>query len=130
MFDLTGGFLTEIIQEPMLWLFFIFFFLFIIVAYRVVKMLTRALIIAAISGFFPIFANFILGMPIPVTLENIFWFAITGTEIYFVYHILVGFGKIAEFFNKLFSRGKEKKVEKVIIVEKSKDKDEKEKGSG
>jgi len=52
----------------------------------------------------------------------------TGLEIFFVYHILVGIGKIAEFITKPFSKGKTKRVEKVIIMEKRKDKDEHKKG--
>jgi len=53
-------------------------------------------------------------------LENIIWFAMTGVEIYFVYHLIVDIGKLAEIFMKPFRRGKVKKVEKVIIMERDK----------
>lgn len=119
------GFLTGLISEPNLIVFFGLFFLFMIVAYKVVKLLIRALIVAALAGFFPIFANMFLGMSLPVNFESLLWFAMTGVEIYFVYHILVSIGKIGEFLTKPFRKGKVKKVEKVIIMEKRKDKDEK-----
>lgn len=110
------------LQAPNVWIFFLLFFLFIIVAYRVVRVLIRAAIIAIISGFFPIFSNMFLGTSIPINIQNILWFAMTGAEIYFVYHILVSLGKVAELVSKPFSRGKTKKVEKIILVEKGKDK--------
>jgi hypothetical protein len=127
MLEAIFGGMEGMLQQPMLWLFFLLFFLFIIVAYKAVKVLVRALVVAVIAGLFPVFANMFLGMSIPITLSNIIWFAMVGVEIYFVYHILVGVGTIAEFITKPFSKGKTKTVEKVIIVEKGKDKDEKEK---
>lgn len=104
------------IQEPMLWIFFLLFFLFIIVAYKVVKILFRALLIAAISGSFPIVANVFFNIPIPITIANILWFAMLGAEVFFVYHILVSIGKFAELITKPFGR-KGKKTEKIIIRE-------------
>lgn len=126
MLDTITSLFGGALQQPSLLLFFLLFFLFIIVAYKVVKMLVRALAIAVISGLFPIFANMFFGMSIPIDIPNVLWFAMTGVEIYFVYQILCGIGTIAEFFMKLFRRGGGKKVEKIIIMEKHKDKDEKE----
>ena len=126
MFGFDGLF-TGMIQEPTLILFFGLFFLFILIAYKVVKLLVRALIVAVLAGVFPLFANMFLGMSIPITLDNIIWFAMTGVEIFFVYHIIVGIGQIGEILLKPFKKGKVKKVEKVIIMEKGKSKDEKKK---
>ena len=123
------GMFSGMIQEPMLIMFLGLLFLFMLVAYKVVKLLVRALIVAVIAGLFPVFANMFLGMSIPVTIDSILWFAMTGAEIFFVYHILVSLGKIGEILTKPFGRGKVKKVEKVIIVEKNKDKDGKKDGS-
>ncbi len=119
----SEGMFSGLIQEPMLIMFFGLLFLFMLVAYKVVKLLIRAMIVAVLAGLFPVFANMFLGMSIPVTIENIIWFSMTGLEIFFVYHILVSIGKIGEILAKPFRRGKVKKVEKVIIVEKGKDKD-------
>ncbi|UCD03350.1 MAG: hypothetical protein JSV63_01805 [Candidatus Aenigmatarchaeota archaeon] len=124
MFGLEG-ILGGLIQEPNLIIFFGLFFLFMIIAYKVVKLLIRALIVAVLAGLFPVFANMFLGMSIPITFESIIWFAMTGVEIFFVYHILVGIGQIADFLLRPFRKDKAKKVEKVIIMEKGKDKDEK-----
>jgi len=118
---------TGMIQEPTLILFFGLFFLFILIAYKVVKLLVRALIVAVLAGFFPVFGNMVLGMSIPMTLDSIIWFAMTGVEIFFVYHIIVSIGQLGEIFMKPFKGKKVKTVEKVIIVEKGKDKDEKKK---
>ncbi len=126
MFGLDGLF-SGLIQEPTLILFFGLFFLFMLLAYKVVKLLVRALIVTVIAGLFPVFANMFLGMSIPITLENILWFAMTGAEIFFVYHILVSIGQLGEILTKPFRKGKTKTVEKVIIVEKGKNKDEKKK---
>jgi hypothetical protein len=125
MFDAILSEVFGIFQLPSMWLFFLLFFLFILVAYKVVKFLIRALIIAVVAGVFPIFANRFLGMAIPITLQNVVWFAITGVEIYFVYVILCSIGKLAEIVMKPFSGKKTKKVEKIIIMEKGKDKYEK-----
>ncbi len=124
MFGFDGLF-TGMIQEPTLILFFGLFFLFILLAYKVVKLLVRALIVTVLAGFFPVFANMVLGMSIPITLDNIIWFAMTGAEIFFVYHILVSMGQLGEILMKPFSRKKVKTVEKVIIMEKNNDKHEK-----
>jgi hypothetical protein len=126
MFGLEGIF-SGLLQEPTLILFFGLFFLFMLIAYKVVKLLVRALIVAVLAGLFPVFANMFLGTSIPITLSNILWFAMTGAEIFFVYHILVGLGQIGEMLSKPFRRDKVKKVEKVIIMEKGKDKDDKKK---
>jgi len=126
MFGFEGIF-TGMIQEPTLILFFGLFFLFILIAYKVVKLLVRALIVTVLAGFFPVFANMVLGMSIPITLDSIIWFAMTGAEIFFVYHIIVSIGQLGEILMKPFKGKKVKTVEKVIIVEKGKDKDEKKK---
>lgn len=120
------GMLTNMIQEPTVIIFLVLFFVFIILAYKVVKVLIRALIVAAIAAGFPIFSNMFLGTSFLITLDSLLWFAMTGAEIYFIYHILVSIGTIAEFVTKPFRKGKVKKVEKVIIMEKRKDNDDKE----
>jgi len=127
MFDAITSALAGVLQQPNLFVFFILFFLFILVAYKAVKVLVRGLIIAVIAGLFPIFANMFLGTSIPTTPQNLLWFAITGAEIYFVYYILVSIGALAELIMRPFKREKTKKVEKIIIMEKEKDKHEKEK---
>ncbi|MBN1896608.1 MAG: hypothetical protein JW789_02665 [Candidatus Aenigmarchaeota archaeon] len=128
MFGLEEN-ITGMVQDPALVVFLVLFFVFILLAYKVVKILVRALIISAIAGVFPVFSNMFFGTAFPITIDSMLWFAMTGAEIYFVYHILVSIGTIAEFVMKPFSKGKMKKVEKVIIVEKKKDNDEKGKES-
>jgi hypothetical protein len=123
MFDSLSSLLGGLLSEPNLLLFFALFFIFIILAYKVVKLLVRALIVAVIAGLFPFFANMFLGMSIPITIGNVIWFSMTGVEIFFVYTILMSIGKIASIITSPF-RGGKKKVEKVIIMEKSKDKHE------
>jgi hypothetical protein len=114
-------------SEPNIIIFFGLFFVFILLAYKVVKVLLRALVVAVIAGLFPVFANMFLGFSFDITLPTIIRFAMMGAEMYFIYHILVSIGKIAEFVTKPFRGKKVKKVEKVLIVEKGKDKHGKEK---
>ena len=117
--SLFQGFLNE----PNIIIFLGLFFVFILLAYKVVKILIRALIMAVIAGLFPVFANMYLGFSFELSLSTFLSFAIMGAEMFFVYHILVSIGTIAEFVMKPFGGKKTKKVEKVIIMEKSKDKD-------
>ena len=130
MFGLEGivsGIMTNFLQNPTTIIFLVLFFVFILLAYKVVKLLVRALIIAVLAAVFPVFSNMFLGTAFPITLDSMLWFAMTGAEIFFIYHILVSIGTIAEFVTKPFRRGKAKKVEKVIIMEKKKDNDGKKK---
>jgi hypothetical protein len=119
--------LQGMLAEPNSLLFFGLFFVFILLAYKAVKVLFRALIVAAIAGFFPVFANMFLGFSFEITIPNIIRFAMMGAEMYFIYHILVSIGKIVEFVLKPFTGKKVKKVEKVIIMEKEREKDDKKK---
>ena len=126
MFGLES--ITGLLGEPNTIIFFMLFFVFILLAYKVVKLLVRAAIIAAIAGVFPIVANVFLGLPVEISLGNMIRFAMLGAEVYFMYHLLVSIGKVAEFITRPFNRKGVKKVEKVIIVEKEKDKDGKKEG--
>lgn len=114
--------LQGFMSEPNMIIFLGLFFVFILLAYKVVKIMVRALIIAVIAGLFPVFANMYLGYSFELSLATFISFALMGAEIYFVYHILVSIGRIAEFVMKPFGGGKVRKVEKVIIMEKGKDK--------
>ena len=111
--------LQGFMSEPNMIIFLGLFFVFILLAYKVVKIMVRALIIAVIAGLFPVFANMYLGYSFELSLATFISFALMGAEIYFVYHILVSIGRIAEFVMKPFGGGK---VKKVIIMEKGKDK--------
>ncbi len=128
MFGLDLGadsILQGFLSEPNLFIFLALFFVFILLAYKVVKILVRALVVAVIAGLFPVFANMYLGFAFDLSLATFVKFAMMGAEIYFVYHILVSIGRIAEFVMKPFEGKKVKKIEKVIIMEKRKDKDDK-----
>jgi hypothetical protein len=126
MFGLES--ISGLLGEPNTIIFFMLFIVFMLLAYKVVKLLMRAAIIAAIAGAFPVVANVFFGMPFEISIGNIIRFAMLGTEVYFTYHMLVSIGKIAEFITRPFGRGGAKKVEKIIIVEKDKDKDGKKEG--
>lgn len=121
--------LGGLLQEPNTIVFLGLLVVFVLLAYKVVKILIRAAMVAVAAGFFPIAANVFLGMPFEISLANFVRFAMLGAEVYFTYHLLTSIGKIAEFITKPFGGhgGKEKKVEKVIIVEREKYKDDKDK---
>jgi hypothetical protein len=126
--SILGGLLSE----PNTMLFFALLIVFALLAYKVVKIMIRAAMIALAAGFLPIAANVFLGMPFEISLGNFIRFAMLGAEVYFTYHLLTSIGKIAEFITRPFGGhdGKEKKVEKVIIVEKEKYKDDKDDKNG
>jgi hypothetical protein len=121
MFGLESA--TGLLNEPNTIVFFMLFVVFMVLAYKVVKLLMRAAMIAAIAGAFPVIANVFFGLPFEISIGNIIRFAMLGAEVYFTYHLLESIGKVAELITKPFNRNKNvRTIEKVIIMEKDKDK--------
>lgn len=119
--SILGG----LLQEPNTLVFLGLLVVFVLLAYKVVKIMIRAAMVAVAAGLFPVVANVLLGTSFEISLGSFIRFAMLGAEVYFTYHLLTSIGKIAEFITRPFGGGKKKKVEKVIIVEKEKYKDDK-----
>ena len=81
----TGSFIIDIAQNnpPLL---FLFFFLFVMIAYKTFQIFFKAFIIGVISAAFPIIAN-LLGFSIPLTIESLISFGMLGALSYIVYSL-------------------------------------------
>ncbi len=71
----------------------IFFVVFLIIGYKVFKMLIHILGAAAIGAAFPFIANSFLEANIPITLENILSFVVAAVSLVFLYMVFHFFYK-------------------------------------
>lgn len=96
------------------------FLVFIVLAYKIFQALIKAFIVGVIAATFPVVAS-LMGMNVPLTINNFIWFAIFGVAAYLLYATISGGAKIVGLvmrpFRGLFAR---KPVQKVIIREKEK----------
>lgn len=92
-------------------LLIVIFLIFIILAYKLFQTMIRAVIVGVIAAAFPFVANY-FGFSVPITLNSILWFAITGVVLFLAYSFISGGIKIVKIvltpFKWLF-RKKEKK---------------------
>jgi hypothetical protein len=109
-------FLTQILsymQQVDSTFLMIIFFIFIILAYKVFQTVMKAVIIGVIAASFPFIANMFLGFNVPITINSILWFAITGVIMYFAYSFISGGVKIVKLvlkpFNWMFKKKDKKK---------------------
>ncbi len=87
--------IEEFLSDPTMLAFLVIMVIFIVIAYKVVKILAKAAVIGLVAALFPIFANYFLGFEIPITVWNILWFAVTGVGLFFLYSFVrTGFGII------------------------------------
>ena len=88
------------------------FLIFIILAYKLFQTAIKAVIVGIIAAAFPFVANF-LGFNVPLTLNSVLWFAVTGVVLYFAYAIISGGVKIVKIvmspFRWLFKKREKKK---------------------
>jgi hypothetical protein len=85
---LTGDLITSIAQTSPI-LLGIFFFVFVIVAYKALQIFIKAIIVGIIAASFPIVATF-LGYSVPITLTNMMWFGVLGAGAFIVYSLIMG----------------------------------------
>ena len=85
---ITGDLITAIAHTSPI-LLGVFFFVFVIVAYKAMQIFIKAIIIGVIAASFPIVATF-LGYPVPITLTNIMWFGVLGAGAFVVYSLIMG----------------------------------------
>ncbi|MFH1445288.1 MAG: hypothetical protein ABIF08_02290 [Nanoarchaeota archaeon] len=110
------GMFTQIAQLNIV-LLLALLFIFVFVAYKLLKVLMKAMIFGVLGAVFPFFATYV-GISIPLTITNIIWFALLGVMAYIMYAILMGGVKTLKLVTSPF-RGmfKTKHKEKIIIRE-------------
>jgi len=106
------------IMEMNIILIFALVLIFVVLAYKVVKIVMKAVLFGIIGAICPFFLNYIGIMAIPITLTNILSFALLGMLAYIFYAMLSGGVKTLKMvtspFRSLFRR---KEKEKIIIRE-------------
>jgi len=80
--------MLEFLADQSILMFFVFFIIFIAIAYKLVKFLFKAFIIGLMAAIFPIVGNLFLGLNIDITLFNIMWFAVTGVGLFVLYGVV------------------------------------------
>lgn len=78
--------IEEFLQQPDVILLLVAFVVFIIIAYKTIKFIAKAFMVALVAACFPIAANF-LGFNIEISLYNVFWFAVIGVGLFCLYSI-------------------------------------------
>ena len=95
--------------------FAIFFFIFIFIMYKLFQLAIRLAIIAVLGGAFPLIMDRFFGYDIPITVQNIIWFALFAVGLYFIFAAARLLYKVIRFG----TGGGKKVVEKVVVKEKS-----------
>ena len=96
-------------EDPDVVIFFLLFVLFIIVAYKFFRIIAKAFFIGFLSALFPIAGNYLMDLSIPVNIDTMMWFAITGIVLYFFYEIIKMIIKGLKLLTIPFKLGKGKK---------------------
>jgi len=115
-------------------LLFVGFFIFIIIAYKIFRVVTRALLIGLIGAAFPVVVNFLgfsslFGVEIGLNFQNIIFFALIGIVAFIVYYIISGIVKVTKAVASPFRGGDKGKIRKEIkkeLEKKEKEKNKKE----
>lgn len=108
-------------MQPQIILLFVGFLIFIVIAYKIFRVVTKALIIGLIGASFPVVINFLgwselFGITIELSFQNIIFFAMIGIVAFIVYYLLSGMVKITGAITSPF-RDKNKDVRKEVKKE-------------
>lgn len=102
-------------RQPII--YFVIFVLFLYLGYRFLKVAFKGILIFVTAALFPLVANYFLGMGIPVSLDSLFSYGVTGFFIYMLGIAVkssVGILKAVTWpFRKLFEGSEEKEVEEL-----------------
>jgi|GEM_PF-5006468 len=90
-------------------LLLVVFAIFLVIAYKLIKIAMRVFVIALLSLLFPLILKFVFKINVPITPNSMLWFAITGVGLYVVYGALLSGLKILKVFFSALSHKKGKK---------------------
>lgn len=123
--------ITQMLQVNSLFLIIIFV-AFIVIAYKIFKLVMEAVIIGVLSAAFPFIANYLGIASVPITIDSVLWYGVMGIAIFFIYSSINGLVKVVGFFlspfKGLFGEKDKKKVKERVIIREvpAKEKDKKE----
>ncbi len=114
-------------MQPQIILLFVGFFIFIIIAYKIFRVVTKALLIGLIGAAFPVVVNFLgfsslFGVEIGLNFQNIIFFALIGIVAFIVYYIISGIMKVTKVVISPFRGGDKGKIRKEVRKELEKEK--------
>lgn len=109
-------------MEPQIILLFVGFFIFIIIAYKLFKLVAKALIVGLIGAAFPVVVNFLgfsnlFGIEIALSFQNIIFFALVGIVAFIAYYIVSGLVKVAGFLARPLRGGDKGGIRKEVRKE-------------
>lgn len=104
-------------------LYFLVFIVFVYIIYKFLKLTFRLGLVFVSGGLFPVLANYVLGLPIEVTVNTVFSYALMALVFYLLF-ILIGAGfrvlkTLSWPLRKIFgsSKSDKKEIEKEILEE-------------
>ncbi len=117
-------------MQPEIILLFVGFFIFIIIAYKIFRVVTKALLIGLIGAAFPVVVNFLgfsnmFGIEIGLNFQNIIFFGLIGIVAFIIYYIISGIVKVTKAVASPFRGGEKGKIRKEIKKELEKKEKEK-----
>ncbi len=118
VFELVITLFRELSQIHIILLMAVFL-VFIAFAYKAFQVLIKGFMVGVISASFPVIAT-LLGLDVPLTINNIVWFAILGVSSFLLYHTMSGGVRMMRLIYRPFGRMFRKKtpvVQKIIIRE-------------
>lgn len=103
-------------------LLFIGFVIFIIIAYKIFRVIMKALIFGLIGAAFPVVVNFLgfqslFGVAIELSFQNIIFFAMIGVLVFIVYYIISGIMKATRFLTSPFRKSTKGQIRKELKKE-------------
>lgn len=98
-------------------IYFFVFVIFVYLAYRFLKLAFKGLLIFVAAAFFPVVANYFLGLGIPITFNSIISYASAGLFFYIIGMLLKSVANIIKIvtwpLRKLFGESEEEKLEEL-----------------
>lgn len=102
-------------------IYFIIFIIFVYLIYRFLKVAFKSALIFVAAALFPFVANYFLGINIPITVDSIISYGVTGVFLYFLglsLKFISGIVKAITWpFRKLFGKSEEERLEEQIDEE-------------
>lgn len=102
-------------------LYFLIFVVSIYFIYRFLKLAFKAGLIFVSAGLFPVLANYVFGIQIPITVESILSYAFTGLFVYLAGYMIKSFYGVLKAltwpFRKLFGKSEEERIEERVEKE-------------
>ena len=89
--------------------------IFVVIAYKLLKILMKAVLFGILGALFPFVSGYV-GIQIATSISNILWFALLGMVAYVMYAMMSGGVKTMKMITSPFRALFKKKEKKTIII--------------